>query len=111
MDSEIVVGLDIGTTKVSAVVGEVDDNGITVLGVGTTPCRGLRIPPRRDFACSEEMGRGPFQRRWIRLDSRLFSSGDGASEVSQVSSTAASPRMPSVGDSRMARRPLRAPSS
>lgn len=42
MDSEIVVGLDIGTTKVSAVVGEVDDNGITVLGVGTVPCRGLR---------------------------------------------------------------------
>src|SRR5690606_8932277 len=42
MDSEIVVGLDIGTTKVSAVVGEVDESGITVLGVGNVPCRGLR---------------------------------------------------------------------
>ena len=39
---EIVVGLDIGTTKVSAVVGEVDSDGITILGVGNVPCRGLR---------------------------------------------------------------------
>src|SRR5438045_8809161 len=41
-NSEIVVGLDIGTTKVSAVVGEVDADGITILGVGNVPCRGLR---------------------------------------------------------------------
>ncbi len=40
--SEIVVGLDVGSTKVSAVVGEVDDEGITILGVGNVPCRGLR---------------------------------------------------------------------
>ena len=40
--SEIVVGLDIGTTKVTAVVGEVDSDGITILGVGNVPCRGLR---------------------------------------------------------------------
>ncbi|MSP26135.1 MAG: cell division protein FtsA [Myxococcales bacterium] len=40
--SEIVVGLDIGTTKVSAVVGEIDRDGITILGVGTAACRGLR---------------------------------------------------------------------
>ncbi|HEY2511587.1 MAG TPA: cell division protein FtsA [Polyangiaceae bacterium] len=39
---EIVVGLDIGTTKVCAVVGEIADDGITILGVGTVPCRGLR---------------------------------------------------------------------
>jgi len=40
--SEIVVGLDVGSTKVSAVVGEVDRDGITILGVGNVPCRGLR---------------------------------------------------------------------
>lgn len=40
--SEIVVGLDVGSTKVSAVVGEVDSEGITILGVGNVPCRGLR---------------------------------------------------------------------
>src|ERR1700759_4763747 len=39
---EIVVGLDIGTTKVCAVVGEISEDGITILGVGTVPCRGLR---------------------------------------------------------------------
>jgi cell division protein FtsA len=39
---EIVVGLDLGSTKVSAVVGEVDPDGITILGVGNVPCRGLR---------------------------------------------------------------------
>jgi cell division protein FtsA len=41
-EPEIVVGLDIGTTKVTAVVGEVDENTITILGVGNVPCRGLR---------------------------------------------------------------------
>src|SRR6187431_2319446 len=40
--SGIIVGLDLGTTKVSAVVGEVDADGITILGVGNVPCRGLR---------------------------------------------------------------------
>lgn len=40
--SEIVVGLDIGTTKVAAVVGEVDSDGTTIMGVGNVPCKGLR---------------------------------------------------------------------
>src|SRR5580700_8515629 len=39
---EIVVGLDIGTTKVCAVVAEVEGDSITILGVGMVPCRGLR---------------------------------------------------------------------
>src|SRR5580693_1072636 len=39
---EIVVGLDIGTTKVCAVVAEVEGDGITILGAGMVPCRGLR---------------------------------------------------------------------
>jgi cell division protein FtsA len=39
---EIVVGLDVASTKVSAVVGEVDADGITILGVGNVPCRGLK---------------------------------------------------------------------
>jgi len=39
---EIVVGLDIGTTKVCAVVGEISEDGITIYGVGMAPCRGLR---------------------------------------------------------------------
>ena len=39
---EIIVGLDLGSTKVTAVVGEVGAEGITILGVGNVPCRGLR---------------------------------------------------------------------
>ncbi len=40
---EIVVGLDIGTTKICAVVAEVErGDEITILGVGVVPCRGLR---------------------------------------------------------------------
>ncbi len=37
------VGLDIGTTKVCALVGEVDEDGeVHVAGVGTVPCTGVR---------------------------------------------------------------------
>lgn len=39
----IVVGLDIGTSKVAAIISEVDENGqIEVLGVGLSPSKGLR---------------------------------------------------------------------
>jgi cell division protein FtsA len=39
---EILVGLDLGSTKVTVVVGEVESDGITILGAGNVPCRGLR---------------------------------------------------------------------
>lgn len=40
---EHIVGLDIGTTKVCAVVGEVDEEGdVHIAGVGTTPSTGIR---------------------------------------------------------------------
>src|SRR5437879_13828933 len=39
---EIVVGLDIGTTKICCIVGEVTPNGIDVIGIRTHPSRGLR---------------------------------------------------------------------
>lgn len=38
----IIVGLDIGTTKVCAIVGEVTDEGIDIIGFGSAPSRGLR---------------------------------------------------------------------
>ncbi|MCB9477274.1 MAG: cell division protein FtsA [Deltaproteobacteria bacterium] len=38
----IVVGLDIGTTKVCAIVGEITDGDLNVLGVGTHASKGLR---------------------------------------------------------------------
>lgn len=39
---EVVVGLDIGTTKVCCVVGEVFDEGVDIIGVGTAPSVGLK---------------------------------------------------------------------
>ena len=39
---DLVVGLDIGTTKICCVVGEVFDNGIDIIGAGTTPSLGMR---------------------------------------------------------------------
>lgn len=39
---ELIVGLDIGTTKIAAIVGEVTEDGIDVIGVGTHASRGLR---------------------------------------------------------------------
>ncbi|MEW6291161.1 MAG: cell division protein FtsA [Thermodesulfobacteriota bacterium] len=39
---ELVVGLDIGTTKICAVVGEVIENRVDIIGVGTHPSIGLR---------------------------------------------------------------------
>jgi cell division protein FtsA len=38
----IVVGLDIGTTKICAVVGEVSGHKINIIGIGTHPSIGLR---------------------------------------------------------------------
>lgn len=39
---ELVVGLDIGTTKICAVVGEPTNEGLDIIGIGTHPSKGLR---------------------------------------------------------------------
>ncbi|MSP58957.1 MAG: cell division protein FtsA [Myxococcales bacterium] len=39
---ELIVGLDIGTTKIAAIVGELTPDGLDVIGVGTHPSRGLK---------------------------------------------------------------------
>ena len=40
--ANIIVGLDIGTTKTCAVVGELTDQGIDIIGIGSSPSEGLR---------------------------------------------------------------------
>jgi len=40
--SNVVVGLDIGTTKIAAIVGEIREHGVDIIGIGTHPSRGLR---------------------------------------------------------------------
>jgi cell division protein FtsA len=39
---ELIIGLDIGTTKICAVVAEHTERGIDVVGIGTHPSKGLR---------------------------------------------------------------------
>ena len=41
-EENIIVGLDIGTTKICAVVGEVSHGDINIIGTGTSPSIGLR---------------------------------------------------------------------
>ncbi|MDD9944610.1 MAG: cell division protein FtsA [Myxococcales bacterium] len=41
-DNELVAGLDLGTTKVCAIVGERVDDGIDIIGIGTAPSKGLK---------------------------------------------------------------------
>ena len=38
----LIVGLDIGTTKICAIVGNVTEEGVDIVGIGTSPSRGLR---------------------------------------------------------------------
>ena len=40
--SNVIVGLDIGTTKTCAIVGEVTEQGINIVGIGSHPSGGLR---------------------------------------------------------------------
>lgn len=42
MGGEIIVGLDIGTTKICAVVGDVRGNAVEIIGMGSHPSEGLR---------------------------------------------------------------------
>ena len=40
--SNVLVGLDIGTTKTTAIVGEVTETGIDIIGIGISPAKELR---------------------------------------------------------------------
>ncbi len=42
-DNSLIVGIDIGTTKIAALIGEVNDDGsVEIVGVGSHPSRGLK---------------------------------------------------------------------
>ena len=41
-DNEIIAGLDLGTTKVCAIVAEMTDDGLDIIGIGSVPSKGLR---------------------------------------------------------------------
>ena len=41
-NGNLIVGLDLGTTKTCAIIGELTKNGIDIIGCGSTPSKGLR---------------------------------------------------------------------
>lgn len=41
-DNEIIAGLDLGTTKVCAIVAEITDDGLDIIGIGSVPSKGMR---------------------------------------------------------------------
>ena len=41
-ENEIIAGLDLGTTKVCAIVAEQTEDGLDVIGIGSVPSKGLR---------------------------------------------------------------------
>ncbi|BDQ37426.1 cell division protein FtsA [Pseudodesulfovibrio nedwellii] len=40
--NDLIVGLDVGTTKICTVVGEASETGVDIIGIGTAPSTGLR---------------------------------------------------------------------
>lgn len=41
-DNEVIAGLDLGSTKVSVIVAEQNDDGVDIIGIGSVPCTGLK---------------------------------------------------------------------
>jgi cell division protein FtsA len=41
-DNEVIAGLDLGSTKVSVIVAEQNDDGVDIIGIGSVPCNGLK---------------------------------------------------------------------
>lgn len=41
-EGKIIAGLDLGTTKVACIIGEVTDDGIDIIGIGSETSKGLR---------------------------------------------------------------------
>ena len=41
-ENEIIAGLDLGTTKVCAIVAEHSEEGLDIIGIGSVPSKGLK---------------------------------------------------------------------
>ncbi len=39
---DLIVGLDIGTTKICCIVGNMTEEGLEIVGIGTSPSKGMR---------------------------------------------------------------------
>ena len=73
-----VVGFDLGTSKVAAVIGDVDDFGnISVIGVGETPSEGLRkgvvVNIERTVHAIQEAAQAAERMAGVRFDTAVVS--------------------------------------
>jgi cell division protein FtsA len=51
---EIVVGIDVGTTKVCTLIGRMEEEAIRILGVGIEPSEGIRKGVIVDLAAASQ---------------------------------------------------------
>ena len=80
---EIVVGIDVGTTKICTLVGRVEDeNSIRILGVGIEPSDGIRKGVIVDLAAATQAITRSVERAeqtsGLEIESALVSSGGRA---------------------------------
>jgi hypothetical protein len=74
IEKNLIVGLDIGTSKVVAIVGEVTPDGeIDVIGIGSHPSRGLK----KGVVVNIEYSQSQFTRHCCDSRQRSNSSGCG----------------------------------
>ncbi|MDD9875685.1 MAG: cell division protein FtsA, partial [Gammaproteobacteria bacterium] len=73
-NSDLIVGLDIGTSKVLAIVGEVGaQGGIEVIGVGHHPSRGLRKGVVADIESTVQSIRRAVEEAEMMADCQIYS--------------------------------------
>lgn len=89
-DSSLIVGLDIGTSKVVAIVGEITSEGtIEIIGLGTQPSRGLKKGVVVNIESTVQSIQRAVQQAELMADCQINSvyAGIAGSHVSSLNST------------------------
>jgi len=91
-DSQIVVGVDIGSSKIATVIGQAQEEGVNILGVSESPSRGIRrgqIVDIEEAAASINASLDAAERMAGYSVDRVFVSLSGAHILSQNSKVTA----------------------
>ncbi|OPZ07850.1 MAG: Cell division protein FtsA [candidate division BRC1 bacterium ADurb.BinA292] len=63
--TRLITGLDLGTTKVCAIIGNVEEDGsVNILGIGSSPSRGIRRGVVTDIGLTVEAIRGAYEQAY-----------------------------------------------
>ena len=86
---ELIVGLDVGTTKICAVVGTETENGVDIIGIGTHPSRGLRKGVVVDIDATVESIKRAVEEAELMADCEITSvyAGIAGGHISALNST------------------------